>query len=261
MSSVKRVFISHATENTAFAERLATALRSAGLDVWLDASHMGPGNFVDRISSAINACDVLILALSPSALASQWVPEEMNAAMVRYKQGFMRAPIVVVAEPVSLRDIPALWTAYNRIDATTNYSQALQQLVTALGIAPVGQATTPVAAPRPSLPSLVGFSPGMSKPSRQAADSQQKRPPDTHRRRFGWALRGARSAVTLVPVLRRHWKATAIALLLVSVVGFAAMRLLLTDTRFQTSDAVMAVVCEAFSTHSYDALIARIDPT
>lgn len=131
----QRVFISHANQDSAFAERLAGDLRHCGADVWLDATHIGPGNFVQRINEALNARDVLVLVLTPNALASRWVPDEMDAALVRYKQGFMQAPIVVLAKPVPLRDIPALWTTYNRIDATSDYDRALPTIARALGLA------------------------------------------------------------------------------------------------------------------------------
>jgi hypothetical protein len=86
-----RVFISHASADTAFAERLAGDLRSAGADVWIDATHLlgTGGDFLARISRALADRDVFVLVLSPSAIASHWVPDEMNAAIIQYKDGFM----------------------------------------------------------------------------------------------------------------------------------------------------------------------------
>ncbi len=130
-----RVFISHATSDSAFAERLATDLRDAGADVWLDSSHLtGPGDFVARISRALNERDVLVLVLSPAAIASQWVPDEMNAAIVRAKQGYMRPPLVVQCIDVPLRDIPGLWTTYQRVDMMRDYGSALSRVLVALGL-------------------------------------------------------------------------------------------------------------------------------
>lgn len=261
MQSVKRAFISHARENTSFAEGLAVHLRGAGLEVWLDASHMGSGNFVDRISNAINGCDVLILVLSPEALASRWVPEEMNAAIVRYKQGFMRAPIVIEAEPVSLRDIPALWTAYNRIDATANYSEARHQLLRALDVSVLSSVLPPRVAPRPSLPSPIGSTLDAPAPALHATITQSGTPPHPRgrlpratRRAGTWTLAGAW-------LLINHWRTTVIALLIIMIAGIAVMKLLVGVSQFRSPDAVMAVVCDAYTTHNYDALIARIDPT
>ncbi len=165
-----RVFISHSNVDSAFAERLADDLRSTGADVWLDATHIGSGNFVQRINEAINARDVLVLVLTPDALTSRWVPDEMDAALVRYKQGFMRAPIIVLARPVPLHDIPALWTTYNRIDATKDYAFALTNIARVLGLM-----LTP-AAPPPVLPIPPSPQPQPVAPQPSAAPAHDAKP-------------------------------------------------------------------------------------
>lgn len=168
-----RVFISHASKDSDFAERLAGDLRRAGADVWLDATHIGQGNFVQRINEAINARDVLILVLTPDALTSRWVPDEMDAALVRYKQGFMQAPIVVLAKSVPLRDIPALWTTYNRIDASSRYDAALPYIARALGLTPAKvEPSAPPPSPQP-VPVPVPVAPRVSS---SGADAGATRP-------------------------------------------------------------------------------------
>lgn len=142
-----RIFLSHAEEDIAFAERLAGDLRARGLDVWLDASHLGAGDFLTAISQALSQRDVLALVLTPAALASQWVPLEVNAAIVRSRQGFMRPPIIVTASSVPLESIPPLWAPFNRIDATTNYSAALPLVFRALGVPPATPSAAVVALP------------------------------------------------------------------------------------------------------------------
>ncbi|HEY7834499.1 MAG TPA: toll/interleukin-1 receptor domain-containing protein, partial [Ktedonobacterales bacterium] len=86
-----RVFVSHATPDSAFAQRLASDLRAFGIDAWLDSSHMGPGDFVARISAALQR-DVLVLVLTRAAIASPWVQQEMNAAITRANQKLMLPP-------------------------------------------------------------------------------------------------------------------------------------------------------------------------
>jgi formylglycine-generating enzyme required for sulfatase activity len=132
MAEQLRVFVSHAGEDTAIAEQLARDLRAEGADVWLDATHLGPGDFVARISRAMEQRDVLVLVLSPAAVHSQWVPDEMNAAIVRSKQGLMHPPVIVVVRTVPVENIPALWTIYNRIDCSRSYDEGLQLLYRSL---------------------------------------------------------------------------------------------------------------------------------
>ncbi|WIG60021.1 MAG: hypothetical protein OJF49_002769 [Ktedonobacterales bacterium] len=175
-----RVFISHAKENTAFAEWLASDLRRAGADVWLDASHLvGPGDFLDRINRALSNRDILVLVLSPAALASKWVPDEMHAAILRYKDGFMGAPLVVVAQSVPLQDIPPLWAVYNRIDIPRDYrgdyQASLPSVLKALSLKlslpqPYKPATLTPATETPSIPApSPSAAASASAPQRQAA--------------------------------------------------------------------------------------------
>lgn len=136
MSESVRVFISHASEDTAYAERLATDLRHAGADVWLDATHLGPGDFVARINAALGARDLLILVLSPAALASKWVPDEMAVGLARFRHGLMRPPIVVAKDAISPEMIPPEWRACPWVDATEegpdSYAAALALTVHAM---------------------------------------------------------------------------------------------------------------------------------
>jgi hypothetical protein len=137
-----RVFVSHASADASFAEKFTNDLRAFGVDAWLDSSHMGPGDFVARINAALER-DVLLLVLTPAALASPWVQQEMNAAITRANQKLMRSPIIIQAEFCPPEHIPALWTVYHRYDAMSNYMAALASIVKELG-ATGGEPLTPV---------------------------------------------------------------------------------------------------------------------
>ncbi len=89
---------------------------------------MEPGSVVEQMNLALQR-DLLILVLTPNALHSEWVHREMDAAIHRAKDGFMREPIIVVAKPFDLKEVPPLWSAYLRYDATGNYPVALAQII------------------------------------------------------------------------------------------------------------------------------------
>lgn len=160
-----RVFVSHATADAQFANRLAEDLRSAGADVWLDSSHMGAGDFVARINNALQSRDVVVLVLSPAAIQSNWVSQEFNAAIARTQQGFMRPPIVIMSRPCKLGDIPPLWTVYHRYDASNDYSAAMHGVARELGLGTPTTGTTtatpnaagPLAVERPSTGPRTGW--------------------------------------------------------------------------------------------------------
>jgi len=142
MANPIRVFLSHATEDTKVAERIADDLRAAGADVWLDSTHLGPGDFVASINRALDQRDVLVLVLSPAAIRSSWVPDEMDAAIVRYKQGLMQSPVIAEIRSVPVKDIPSLWTIYSRTDFTRNYDRGMAHLFHALHL-PVPKKSKP----------------------------------------------------------------------------------------------------------------------
>jgi len=58
------VFLSYASEDAAAAERLATALRDAGIEVWFDKSEMRGGDVWDRqIRQQIHDCRLFIAVI------------------------------------------------------------------------------------------------------------------------------------------------------------------------------------------------------
>lgn len=67
------LFVSHSHEDDAFADQLVADLREAGVDVWLDRTDLGSGNFQQRINDALMRCDWFVLVLTRSAIASTWV--------------------------------------------------------------------------------------------------------------------------------------------------------------------------------------------
>ncbi len=159
-----RIFLSHATADSAFATKLAEDLRAFGVDVWLDSSHIGPGDFVSRISSALQR-DVLLLVLTPNAIESPWVRQEMNAAITREHQKLMLPPIVVMAQPCPESDIPGLWTVYHRYDATSNYMVAVASIVRELGAIPSQASITQPAAAASAPPAAVASAPPVLSPT------------------------------------------------------------------------------------------------
>ncbi|HEY1390437.1 MAG TPA: toll/interleukin-1 receptor domain-containing protein [Ktedonobacterales bacterium] len=150
--TMPRIFVSHSSEDAAFANRLSNDLRSHGADVWLDSSHMASGDFIAGINQALQQRDVVILILSPAAIHSAWVTQEINAAIARSHQGLMRQPLIFVAKSCPPEEIPPLWTVYRRYDATQDYDGALKGVLQALtpnkvaAIAPAAP-TVPVRTP------------------------------------------------------------------------------------------------------------------
>lgn len=72
------VFLSYKRDQRNQVERLATALRGLGLDVWFDASLSAGESFSDEIDREVRSARVIVVCWSPEAALSQWVKAEAH---------------------------------------------------------------------------------------------------------------------------------------------------------------------------------------
>lgn len=73
------VFLSYAREDQPFVTRLANHLLKHRIDVWLDVYRIDPGkSWARQIGEALDRCQLLLLVLSPAAVASENVDDEWN---------------------------------------------------------------------------------------------------------------------------------------------------------------------------------------
>jgi TolB-like protein/tetratricopeptide (TPR) repeat protein len=101
------LFLSYSRADRAVAEKLGTALKNAGFEVWWDALIEGGAVFTQSIETALNAADVVIVLWSASSVQSDWVRDEAG-------RGRDRKRLV----PVSLdgTDPPLGFQQYHAID-------------------------------------------------------------------------------------------------------------------------------------------------
>lgn len=93
------IFISYSRRDQEFVTRLASDLDAHVAGVWFDQSTIQAGQkWQDEIMEGIRECKAFILVLSPDAMESRWVREEVNKALELGKTIF----------PVIYR--PARWT-------------------------------------------------------------------------------------------------------------------------------------------------------
>jgi hypothetical protein len=137
----RQVFISYAHQDVEFAQRLADDLRNHDLPVWIAPDSIRPGEkWVEAINRGLSECGIFALALTPKAVASNWVKNEVNVAIQLNNEGSLRfIPLQVVPA-----DIPPLWRAYQYIPFGTSYETGLQALLAQLGVT--------VPEPQPPLP-------------------------------------------------------------------------------------------------------------
>jgi|RhiMetdeSRZDD1v2_1073273.scaffolds.fasta_scaffold63521_4 TIR domain-containing protein/pentapeptide repeat protein len=80
-------FISHASKDHAFAERLYADLQNKGVRCWFAPEDMKIGDRIrSRIDETIRVYDKLLLVLSKASVTSQWVEQEVETALARERQ-------------------------------------------------------------------------------------------------------------------------------------------------------------------------------
>jgi uncharacterized protein YjbI with pentapeptide repeats len=80
-------FISYASKDYAFAERLHADLQNKGVRCWFAPEDMKFGDRLrPRIDETIRVYDKLLLVLSKTSVASQWVEQEVETALARERQ-------------------------------------------------------------------------------------------------------------------------------------------------------------------------------
>jgi TIR domain/Pentapeptide repeats (8 copies) len=80
-------FISHSTKDRDFADRLHADLQNKGVRCWFAPENLKIGEpFRQKIDESIRLHDKLLLTLSSHSVGSQWVQDEVEAAMERERR-------------------------------------------------------------------------------------------------------------------------------------------------------------------------------
>ena len=147
----RQVFISHAHEDAEFAHRLASDLQHNGWRVWIAPDSILPGEkWAEAINRGLEESGVFVVALTPTAVASNWVKIETNLAIELVQGGEARFFPLLVSECRP----PVLWTAFQRILFSGRYPAGLADLLAALDqkeAKPRSEPTVPPAQTQPRL--------------------------------------------------------------------------------------------------------------
>lgn len=115
-------FLSYSREDSEFALKLAQDLRSAGLNIWMDQLNIQAGMRWDhRVEKALEDCHCLMILLSPDAIGSSNVLDELAYALDEEKR----------VVPVMHRacKIPLRLRRIHYVDFTGNYETGRAELV------------------------------------------------------------------------------------------------------------------------------------
>jgi hypothetical protein len=150
------VFLSHGRAQKPLVRALVQQWRQLGLSVFLDEDSIQPGE--DVIAALDRACEKsrhTVLLITPEAIASKWVDQEIKRAVYVDPTAMERRLIPVLLQPVDMSEIPLSVRKLNRTDLTdaTTRRQQYHHLLTSLGI---------TARPLPDLPVVEADRPGLA---------------------------------------------------------------------------------------------------
>ena len=126
-----RVFISYSSRDRLDALRLKEIVESGGHDVWMDLFDIRPAaRLATELEQGVVTADVLALLLSPTAVASPWVRDELQHALAAEAKGLRVMPVIL--RPAS---IPEGLADHVAVDATRGLDDAgvASRILRALG--------------------------------------------------------------------------------------------------------------------------------
>jgi hypothetical protein len=109
------------------AARLATDLRSQGVDVWLDEWEIRPGDSLRRkIDEGIDKASFFLVLLTPESVQSEWVQVELDAGMVKRIRG--QCTLIPILLKIKEGQVPPTLSGISwvRLD---NYQDGLRRLI------------------------------------------------------------------------------------------------------------------------------------
>lgn len=84
MSKLPKLFISHASKDRKFVERLTGVFQAHRLKCWYSTRHIaGAADWHDEIGKALSRCNWFVIVLTPAATKSKWVKRELLYALDR----------------------------------------------------------------------------------------------------------------------------------------------------------------------------------
>lgn len=128
------VFLSYSMRDSKWARELANVLKDEGLQVWSDEEISPGGNIWDETGQALSRANAMVVLISPDAVDSRYVQQEIDFALTQ--QRFKNRLIPLVLRPTKkipwiLQKQQPIVVAPRRRPAA--FRQVAQRLLTAVG--------------------------------------------------------------------------------------------------------------------------------
>ncbi len=127
-----KLFVSHRGVDAGPAERLASELRAAGHDVWLDAWEIEVGDsVVEKIDAGLTSADFLVLCLSVDAdgVHTAWMLREWAPTLARQLAGH---GVTILPVVLTGGELPAVLADIKTADLVADWPAGVRALLTAI---------------------------------------------------------------------------------------------------------------------------------
>jgi hypothetical protein len=142
LGSVSSCFISYSRRDSEFVHRLFGDLKAAGVDLWLDDLDIGSEHWDLAVQRALEACQFLIVVLSPASADNNNVLNEVDVGLKEKK--------VVIPVRIEECRLPLLVRRINYIDfVNSSYDEGLKKVLRAIRVSP------PEPLPQPAMPRML----------------------------------------------------------------------------------------------------------
>ncbi len=121
-------FLSHASANRTFVERLCEELRRHGVPFWYSTRNIaGAQQWHDEIGAALGRCDWFVLVLSPESVRSKWVKHELLFALnnARYEKRI----IPCLFKKCDVDKLSWTLSSFQFIDFSKSFEQGMRALL------------------------------------------------------------------------------------------------------------------------------------
>jgi hypothetical protein len=129
----KEVFLCHASQDAAVAERFVVLLRKHGVPVWYSpANILAAQQWHDEIGAALQRCDWFLILLSPASVDSIWVKRELLFAL--QQEHYHDSILPVVLAPCAYERLSWTLASFQMISLTVGFDDGCRALLRVWGI-------------------------------------------------------------------------------------------------------------------------------
>jgi hypothetical protein len=129
----REIFLSHASGDRRYADRLAKTLRVHGISVWYSRTHLrGAQQWQDEIGQALRRCDWFVVVLSPKAVRSMWVKRELSYALIQKR--FQNKIVPVLHQKCHFEKLHWTLAGFQMVPATGDFSAGCGDLLNIWGL-------------------------------------------------------------------------------------------------------------------------------